>query len=176
MRFLDPIPAARTLAVIVAIFGPVASAQQSQPAPKSSAAVLDRMVAAGKNQQELARYVFDTHGCKGCHTSGQSGKLGFTEKGKRTAQGFEGCISMLTAMNLIAQVSPDQRTPQQRQKAARFEEFGCTTCHQIVPGKMGLTELGAKLAHLHLGCVDVEKQMAVWSKNSICLNPIMVAG
>jgi len=63
-------------------------------------------------------------------------------------------------MNLIAQVAPEQRTQSQRQKAARFEEFGCTTCHQIVPGKMGLTELGAKLAHLHLGCVDVEKQMA----------------
>ena len=92
--------------------------------------------------------------------SQKGGKLGFTEKGKERAKGFEGCISMLTAMNLIAQVPDQQRSPQQRQKAARFEEFGCTTCHKIVPGKMGLTDLGAKLAHLHLGCVDIEKLVA----------------
>ena len=160
MRFLHPIPAGRALAVILSILGSGVSAQHSQQSPQSSTATLDRVVAAGKSQQELARYVFDTHGCKSCHTLGQNGKLGFTEKGKRTAQGFEGCISMLTAMNVIGQVAPGQRTPQQRQNAARFEEFGCTTCHQIVPGKMGLTELGAKLAHLHLGCVDVEKRLA----------------
>src|SRR5205807_9736285 len=121
---------------------------------------LDRMVAEGKSQRELARYVFNTHGCKSCHSMGQSGKLGFTEKGKERAKGFEGCISMLTAMNLIAQVDEKQRSPQQRQKAARFEEFGCTTCHKIIPGKMGLTDIGAKLTHLHLGCVDVEKLVA----------------
>ena len=67
---------------------------------------------------------------------------------------------MLTAMNLIAQVPDQQRSVQQRQRAARFEEFGCTTCHKIIPGKMGLTEVGAKLTHLHLGCVDVEKLVA----------------
>jgi cytochrome c551/c552 len=138
------------LAVIVTLCGSSALAQQE----------LDRMVAEGKSQRELARYVFNTHGCKGCHTMGQSGKLGFTEEGKERAKGFEGCISMLTAMNLIAQVDEKQRSPEQRQKAARFEEFGCTTCHKIIPGKMGLTDIGAKLTHLHLGCVDVEKLVA----------------
>jgi cytochrome c551/c552 len=121
---------------------------------------LDRMISARKNQQELAQYIFNTHGCKSCHTMGGSGKLGFTAKGKERAKGFEGCISMLTAMNLIAQVDEKQRSPQQRQKAARFEEFGCTTCHKIIPGKMGLTDVGAKLTHLHLGCVDVEKSVS----------------
>jgi len=121
---------------------------------------LDKMIAAGKSQQELARYVFDTHGCKSCHTVGENGKLGFTDRGKQIAKGFEGCISMLTAMNLIAQVPDDKRTPSQHQKAARFEEFGCTACHKITPGKMGLTDLGMKLTHLHLGCVDVEKLTA----------------
>lgn len=67
---------------------------------------------------------------------------------------------MLTAMNLIAQVPDSQRNTQQRQKAARFQAFGCTFCHKITPGKMGLTEVGAKLGHLHLGCVDVEKLVA----------------
>jgi cytochrome c551/c552 len=148
------------LAIAFSILALAAMAQQNPPAAKSAGATLDRMVAAGKSQQELAQYVFDTHGCKSCHTLGQNGKLGFTEKGKQIGKGFEGCIAMLTAMNVIAQVAPDQRTQQQRKTAARFEEFGCTTCHQIVPGKMGLTELGSKLAHLHLGCVEVEKQLA----------------
>jgi cytochrome c551/c552 len=140
-------------AISVALLAFVMSGAQSD-------ARLDKMVAAGKSQQELARYVFDTHGCQSCHTVGQNGKLGFTDRGKQIAKGFEGCISMLTAMNLIAQVPDDKRTPSQRQKAARFEEFGCTTCHKIVPGKMGLTDLGTKLTHLHLGCVDVEKLTA----------------
>ena len=137
-------------ALVVTLCGSLALAQQE----------LDRMVAEGKSQRDLARYVFNTHGCKSCHSMGQSGKLGFTEKGKERAKGFEGCISMLTAMNLIAQVDERQRSPQQRQKAARFEEFGCTTCHKIIPGKMGLTDIGTKLTRLHLGCVDVEKLVA----------------
>ena len=152
---LLPIVLATTAAVVA-----LAQATKSQPSAQASSATLDRMAAAGKSQQELAKYVFDTHGCTNCHTMGQGGKLGFTERGKERAKGFEGCISMLTAMNLIAQVPDDKRSTQQRQKAARFEEFGCTTCHKITPGKMGMTEIGTKLTHLHLGCVDVEKLVA----------------
>lgn len=118
------------------------------------------MAAAGKGQKELAQYVFDNHGCNGCHTAGQGGKLGFTEKGKQLSNGFEGCIRSLTAMNVIAQVPANQRSADQKTKAQRFEEFGCTLCHQIVPGKMALTALGTKLTHMHLGCVDVEKTLA----------------
>jgi cytochrome c551/c552 len=139
------------------LFGMAALGQSS---PKTTAATLDRMTAAGKSPRELAQYVFNTHGCKRCHTVGENGKLGFTERGKQIGKGFEGCISMLTAMNLIAQVPDAQRSAQERQKAARFQEFGCTFCHKIVPGKMGLTEVGAKLTHLHLGCADVEKLVA----------------
>jgi hypothetical protein len=135
-----------------------------QPSKTSNAqatsAALDRMIAAGKSQRELGQYVFDTHGCNSCHTVGQDGKLGFTAKGKQLTQGFEGCIRTLTAMNLIAQVPDNQRSPDQRKTAARFNEFGCTLCHKIIPGKMGLTDLGAKLTSLHLGCVDVEKLVA----------------
>jgi hypothetical protein len=64
---------------------------------------------------------------------------------------------MLTAMTVIVQVPEDKRSPEQKKKAARFEEFGCTSCHKLAPGKLGLTDAGAKLAHLHLGCVDVER-------------------
>lgn len=127
---------------------------------QSSTAVLDQMIAAGKSQRDLAQYLFDTHGCNGCHTLGHDGKLGFTKKGEERAQGFQGCISTLKAMSIIAKVPEDKRSATQRQRAQRFEEFGCATCHQLTPGKMGLTEVGAKLAHLHLGCVDVEKILA----------------
>lgn len=135
-------------------------AAMAQPKAQTTSATLDKMIAAGKSKPELAQYVFETHGCKTCHTVGQNGKLGFTQKGKQLTQGFEGCIRMLTAMNVIAQVSENQRSADQRQKAARFEEFGCTLCHKIVPGKLGLTDLGTKLTGLHLGCVDVEKLVA----------------
>ena len=127
---------------------------------QSSTAELDRMIAAGKSQHELAQYLFDTHGCKNCHTLGHDGKLGFTKKGQERAQGFEGCISTLKAMTIIAKVPEDQRSATQRLRAQKFEDFGCSTCHKVSPGKLGLTEVGAKLAHLHLGCVDVEKVLA----------------
>lgn len=155
MTRLSIFSAAAGLAVGVCLL-----AQQKQPSPTTTSAALDKMIAAKKSQKELARYVFDSHGCKSCHTLGENGKLGFTEKGKQLTNGFEGCIRMLTAMNVIAQVPANQRSADQKTKAQRFDEFGCTVCHQIVPGKMGLTELGTKLAHLHLGCVDVEKQLA----------------
>src|SRR5215469_1697205 len=127
---------------------------------QSSTAELDRMIAAGKSQHELAQYLFDTHGCKNCHTLGHDGKLGFTKKGQERAQGFEGCISTLKAMTIIAKVPEDQRSATQRLRAQKFEDFGCSTCHKVSPGKLGLTDVGAKLAHLHLGCVDVEKVLA----------------
>jgi hypothetical protein len=45
-------------------------------------------------------------------------------------------------------------------KDQRFEEFGYATCHKVTPGNMELTPVGAKLAHLHLCCVEVEKLVA----------------
>jgi hypothetical protein len=134
-------------------------AQQKQ-SPQATSAALDKMIAAKKSQKELAQYVFDNHGCKTCHTVGENGKLGFTARGQQLTNGFEGCIRTLTAMNVIAQVPENQRSASQKTTARRFDEFGCTLCHQIVPGKMGLSDLGMKLSHLHLGCVDVEKQLA----------------
>ena len=127
---------------------------------QSPDATLDKMIAAGKSPQELAAYLFDTHGCKNCHTAGKDGKLGFTKKGEDRAQGFQGCIATLKAMTVIAKVPANQRSATQSQRAQQFEEFGCATCHKVADGKVGLTAVGAKLAHLHLGCVDVEKVLA----------------
>ena len=133
---------------------------QSQPSSRETAATLDHMIAAHKTQEELARYVFEKHGCKDCHTVGRNGKLGFTSRGQQVSGDFEGCIRLLTDVNRIAQAPENRRSDQQRQKAARFRDFGCTFCHQITPGKAGLTEVGAKLTRMHLGCVDVEKLIA----------------
>jgi hypothetical protein len=152
--------------IAILLLGAAATATLAQPSRDSekgkssiqaSTAVLDRMIASGKSPQELAQYVFDTHGCKSCHTIGREGKLGFTENGQKRATGFEGCINMLTAMTVIVHVREDKRSSQQREKAARFGEFGCTACHNVTPGKLSLTEVGTKLQHLHLGCVDIEK-------------------
>jgi hypothetical protein len=146
-------------AAILSLRGTCLLAQKKQT-QRATGAVLDKMIAAKKSQKELAQYVFDNHGCINCHTVGENGKLGFTARGKQLTNGFEGCIRTLTAMNVIAQVPANQRSADQKIRAQRFDEFGCSLCHQIVPGKMGLTGLGAKLSYLHLGCVDVEKQLA----------------
>ena len=127
---------------------------------QSSGTTLDQMVAAGKSHRQLAQHLFDTQGCRKCHTIGHEGKLGFTKEGEERAQGFEGCISTLKAMTIIAKVPEKERSATQHRRAQRFEEFGCATCHKVTPGKMGLTETGAKLAGLHLGCVEVEKLVA----------------
>jgi cytochrome c551/c552 len=141
---------------------PAASIQTAQPSAKSgspSAALPDADLKS-KSPEELAAYIFEHHGCNNCHTMGNDGKLGFTDRGKEIGKGFEGCISMLTSMNVIAQIKAEHRSASEELTAARFEQFGCTTCHQITPGKLGLTEYGSKLASMHLACTDVQKILA----------------
>ena len=116
------------------------------------------------SSSELATYVFEHHGCGSCHTMGSNGKLGYTERGKQVGKGFVGCVSLLTSMNLIAQVDPANRTREEKEKAVKFQEFGCTICHQIVPGKLGLTSYGTRLKSLHVACTDVEKILSQESK------------
>jgi hypothetical protein len=135
---------------------PSYSAAQSSPSSKLHGGT----DLSSKSPDELAAYVFEHHHCDNCHTLGQGGKLGFTDRGKEVGKNFEGCISLLTSMNVIAQTKPVNRTAEEKQKAARFQQFGCTTCHQIVPGKLGLTEYGTKLKSLHMACTDVEKILA----------------
>jgi cytochrome c551/c552 len=115
---------------------------------------------AKMSSDELAHYVFENHGCNGCHTLGANGKLGFTDRGKEVGKGFEGCIAQLTAMSNIVKLKESDRTEDQKHKVARFQEFGCTTCHQLTPGKLGLTAYGTKLKSLHVACTDVENNLA----------------
>jgi cytochrome c551/c552 len=149
----------------VVLFSQSKPASQPAASPKAKAsgspgnALTDAQMAR-MSPEELAHYVFENHGCKNCHTVGADGKLGFTERGKQVGKGFEGCISLLTSMNVIAQVKETDRSAEEKRKAARFQEFGCTTCHQITPGKLGLTVYGAKLKSFHMACTDVERILA----------------
>ena len=146
---------------------PLAFRTNASPKPAQSASSKKELSEAEMSHMspdELAKYVFDHHGCDTCHTMGSNGKLGYTERGKQVAKGFIGCGSLLTSMNLIAQVDPANRTPEEKEKAVKFREFGCTTCHQIVPGKLGLTTYGTKLKSFHMACTDVEKVLSQESK------------
>ncbi len=132
----------------------------SSPRSSQSLKTLAEFDMSGKNSQEIAEFVFEHYGCNGCHTLGKGGKLGFTERGKKVGKNFEGCISLLTAMNLIAHVREENRTAEEKRKAADFQEFGCAACHQVKPGRMGLTEVGSKLASLHMACTDVQRVLS----------------
>lgn len=138
----------------------VSSGASQGSQPTSSGVLLTDADFKSKTPDQLAAYIFEHHGCKNCHTLGAGGKMGFTDRGKRVARNFEGCIRLLTAMNVIAQLEEKNRTAEDKARAARFQEYGCATCHQITPGKLGLTEYGAKLASLHLACTDVERIIA----------------
>ncbi len=115
---------------------------------QSTAETLDKMIAAGKSPQELAAYVFDTHGCKDCHTAGKDGKLGFTRKGEERAQGSQGCIATLKAMTVIAKIPANQRSETRSAAASwaprRFPLRGVTwwrTWQEVVRGS-GTAESG----------------------------------
>jgi cytochrome c551/c552 len=132
----------------------------TSPAAKPTGTPLTDAQMAKMSSDELAHYVFENHGCTGCHTLGANGKLGFTDRGKEVGKGFEGCIAQLTAMSNIVKLKESDRTEDQKHKVARFQEFGCTTCHQLTPGKLGLTTYGTKLKSLHMACTDVENDLS----------------
>jgi cytochrome c551/c552 len=146
---------------------PLALLTNASPGPAQTASPKKELSEAEMSHlssDQLAKYVFEHHGCDSCHTMGANGKLGYTERGKQVGKGFVGCVSLLTSMNLIAQVEPANRTADEKKKAATFREFGCTTCHQITPGKLGLTSYGAKLKSFHMACTDVERILSSESK------------
>lgn len=115
---------------------------------------------AGNTPKEMARHVFEKYDCESCHTLGREGKFGFTPRGARLKEDSEGCVSLLTSMSVIVHVPDDQRNPQQKMRASRFNEYGCAVCHQVKPGEMSLTETGQELASLHLSCSEVQNLLA----------------
>jgi len=149
----------------IALAGADSSAKQAPPAlTKPTAKKLTDAQMAKMNSDQLAHYILENHGCKNCHTLGSGGKLGLNEQGKQIGKGFEGCISLLTSVNVIAQTKQSDRTSDDKHKVARFREFGCSECHQITPGKLGLTAYGAKLKSLHMTCADVQRILSSKAK------------
>jgi cytochrome c551/c552 len=142
--------------VSLAVLSPrlmAAPRSQKTAAPSVSSKPLSDAQIARMSPTDLTKYVFENHGCNTCHTLSADWQLSFTDRGKQLSKGFEGCASLLTSMNVIGQVQPSERTADEKVKAARFEQFGCTTCHQIVPGQMALTSYGKKIKSLHVpGC------------------------
>jgi hypothetical protein len=116
---------------------------------------------ARMNSAQLTKYVFSHQGCETCHTLSANWQLGFTDRGQQLAKGFEGCAGLLTAMNVVGELPPSDRSPDEKQVAEKFQEFGCTTCHQIVPGKMALTDYGMKMKSLHVATCTTDTCCAV---------------
>jgi hypothetical protein len=71
-------------------------------------------------------------------------------------------LPLCVPSQLVGQRLKDaELSPAEKKTAARFQEFGCTTCHQIVtPRRMGLTSCGAKLKSMHMACTDPRKRIA----------------
>jgi hypothetical protein len=116
---------------------------------------------ARMNSAQLTKYVFSHQGCDSCHTLSATFQLGLTDRGQPLAKGFEGCAGLLTAMNVVGELPPADRSPDETQIADKFQQFGCTTCHQIIPGKMALTDYGMKMKSLHAATCTTDTCCAV---------------
>jgi cytochrome c551/c552 len=126
--------------------------------PPATLAELEKVTEA-KSAHEIAAYIFDNYGCNNCHTTASGGKFGYTATGEQLKNKSEGCISLLTTVSRIATLPEGDRTAEHKEKIARFNDHGCTACHRISFGSVGLTEIGAKLQTMHLACTDVQRAL-----------------
>lgn len=133
----------------------VACSQQPER-PPATLAELERLTAAS-TPQEIATYIFANYSCENCHTISSSGKFGFTDRGQEIKGYSEGCPALLGSVRRIAVLPEANRTAEDREKLAHFNEYGCTACHRVVYGSVGLTEVGVRLRALHMSCVDVQR-------------------
>lgn len=111
------------------------------------------------SRTETAKYVFTTYGCDACHTIDDKGNTGFTARGEDARKGFTGCVRLLTTVNASVPIPEAERSPEERRVHATFNEYGCGFCHKVEPGRISFTEIGRKLAFLHLGCVEVQEEL-----------------
>jgi hypothetical protein len=124
-----------------------------EPAPPPPATLQEfEQSTAGKDPLAVAGFVLDKYNCNKCHALDEKGKLTLTSEAQPLGEGFRGCIPLLAEMNVVNLIPESDRTAEQRQKAAEFQQFGCAFCHRITPGKMGLTDIGDKLGSFHQGC------------------------
>ena len=108
-----------------------------------------------ENSLEVAQWIFKNHNCQTCHTLSESGFLGLTAQGQVMAEDFQGCPGMLTTVWETVGLSEADWTDKQKQVRVEFERFGCTTCHQVGPSSVELTEIGARAAVMHMTCSSV---------------------
>jgi len=145
----------RTLAIL-AVLSVFAGCSQHRDTPPATVAELEKVTEA-KSAHEIATYIFDNYGCNNCHTIASGGKFGYTAAGAQFKKSSDGCIALLTAVSKIATMPEANRTPEHKEKLAHFKDYGCTACHRISLGSVGLTEVGAKLRVMHFACTDVQK-------------------
>ena len=115
--------------------------------------------AEGKSPREIAKWIYDNHGCVNCHTLTNTGLFGLTPQGQARAENFEGCPEMLKTVWGTLVLAEKEWTQRQRRVRGDFIEFGCALCHEVGPTGVGLTEIGAKAALLHMSCSEVDSTL-----------------
>jgi len=144
------------LVLLAALLITSTSCTQNTSRPPATVVELQRVTNA-RTPHQIATYLYDNYGCKNCHTLGTGGKFGFTPDGEQLKSKSEGCVAMLTAVHGIAALPEVRRTAEHKEKLAHFKQYGCTACHEVSYGSVGLTEVGAQLRTLHLACTDVQQ-------------------
>lgn len=115
--------------------------------------------AEGKSPREIAKWIYDNHGCVSCHTLASTGLFGLTPQGQARAEDFEGCPEMLRTVWNTLVLAEKEWTQRQRRVRRDFVDFGCALCHEVGPTGVGLTEIGAKAALLHMSCSQVDSTL-----------------
>ncbi len=112
-----------------------------------------------KSPREIAKWIYDNHGCGECHTLTNTGLFGLTRLGQERAEGFEGCPGMLATVWETLAIAEEEWTQSQRKVRGDFVDFGCVLCHDVGPTGVGLTEIGARAALLHMRCSEVDSTL-----------------
>lgn len=129
--------------------------ESDKPSLRSEVTSLLEYDTQGKSSREVAQWIYDSYGCQTCHSLTQSGVFGLTAYGEVMARDFQGCPGMLTTVVETLSVPEAQWTDVQKTTRLDFERFGCTVCHQIGSTSLGLTEIGAHAALLHMSCSEI---------------------
>ena len=138
------------------LYWPRGAEQRSLSIQAGQLASLLEYDAEGKSGGEIAKWIYDNHGCVECHTLTQSGLFGLTPQGEAMAVDFQGCPGLLTSVWETLTTAHEEWTPKQRQVREEFVRFGCTVCHQVGPTGVGLTEIGVRASLLHMSCSEVD--------------------
>lgn len=142
------------IASFVVVLGGLLYLVREEPASPGADALLTYDV-TGKSPGDIARWIYDNHNCSTCHTLTTSGVFGLTARGQQLARDFEGCPGMLQTVWQTLTIPEAQWTAKQKQVRSNFNSFGCAVCHQVGPTAVGLTEVGARAAALHMSCPGV---------------------